>query len=68
VSDKNIDRFETLIKIKRLNKRFKDFAKLCRVSESSVSRAMAGEKNMRLLLQQIDERADKMLKQKGLIK
>jgi len=68
VSDKNIDRFETLVKIKRLNKRFKDFAKLLRVSESSISRAMAGEKNMRLLLQQIDERADKMLKQKGLIK
>ena len=68
MSDKNIDRFETLVKIKRLNKRFKDFAKLLRVSESSISRAMAGEKNMRLLLQQIDERADKMLKQKGLIK
>lgn len=68
MSNKDIDRFETLIKIKRLNKRFKDFAKLLRVSESSISRAMAGEKNMRLLLQQIDERADKMLKQKGLIK
>lgn len=63
---KVIDPINVWVKVKRAKLRSKDLAKMCRVSEAAVSKALAGQKNMVRLLSEIDDRATKTLKRKNL--